>query len=356
MKKLLLICLLLGQTILGKTQTTQVSADQLLTNAINEKKCVGIAGGYAVDGKIIWANAAGLSDKKKKTPFQINTKTRIASIAKPMTAIAIMQLFEQGKIDLDAPLQKYIPDFPNKKEGQITVRHLLQHASGIGAYKSKKEANNKKNYATLTDASKIFRDRDLLFIPGKGFNYTTYGYVILGIVIENVSGMSYEEYLKANIWDKAGMENTSVERQKVEYKNKSETYHRNNRGKIKKAKCNDLSDRVPGGGIQSTVTDLLKFGNAVLDHTLIKESTLQMMIVDSGLKKEGNGYGFGWYLYGDNPKHGNVFGHTGTQLGASTMLFIVPDKNICSVTVANTSGIWKEVFGIAFRLFDIAGT
>ena len=357
MKKLIVFCLLLSQVFIGNAQTPETTTNQLLTDFIKSKSGVGIAAGYAINGKVEWESAEGISDKKKNTPFKIETSTRIASIAKPMTAIAVLQLYEAGKIDLDAQIQDYAPQFPVKKEGAITVRHLLQHASGIGAYQSNKEANNKKNYPTLTAAAQSFQDRDLIDVPGKAFNYSSYGYVVLGMVIEGASGMTYEAYMQKNIWGKLGMNETGIEKSEVDYPNKAKDYHRNNKGKIKKAKCVDLSNRVPGGGIYSNVPDLLKFGNAVLNHTLIKESTFQMMITDSGLKKEGNPYGLGWYLYGKDKDKDivNVLGHTGAQLGCSSFLFLLPEQGISVIVVSNTSGALQEVSNIAITLIGLAG-
>jgi len=214
----------------------KVKADQLLTTVFEEKVFVGVAAGFSVDGQIQWENGKGLTDIDATTTFTAKTINRTASISKPMTAIAIMQLFEQGKIDLNAPIQTYLPDFPKKSEGEITVGQLLNHASGIGAYKNKKENNNRKNYPTLASAIDLFKDRDLLAVPGKAFNYTSYGYVVLGLVIEQVSGMAYEEYLQKNIWDKAGMKQTSIEYAGKIYSNKSKVYHKNNKGKILKIK------------------------------------------------------------------------------------------------------------------------
>ena len=356
MKNLLftLAILLQGFYILGQETTFQTEGKKLLQNAIEEKQCVGIAAGFSINGIIKWQEGAGFSDTKNNQTFDTSSLTRIASITKPMTAIAIMQLYEWGKLDLEKPVQTYLPTFPVKKEGDITIRQLLQHSSGLDGYKSDKEQENKTNYPTLTDAVSIFKDRDLISVPGKAFNYTTYGYVVLGLIIEKVSGMSYEAYLQANIWDKAGMTHTGIEYFDKKIENKSIIYHKNSKGKIKEADPTNLSDRIPGGGVYSCLTDMLKFGDAVLNNSLIKESTLKMMLEDPNLKKEGNGYGFGWYLYGENPKYGNVFGHNGTQTGASTFLMLLPGQQTTIAVLSNTSGAMQSVSNITIKLFDVA--
>lgn len=330
-------------------------ASNLLEKAVSAQECIGIAAGISVNGALKWQEGAGFSDLENSLAFEAATLTRIASITKPMTAIAIMQLFEEGKLDLDVPIQTYLPAFPVKQEGKMTIRQLLQHASGLGGYQSDKEQENEKNYPTLADAVAIFQDRDLISEPGKAFNYSTYGYVVLGLIIEKVSGQSYEAYLQTNIWDKAGMTQTGIEYADKRITNQATTYHRNSKGKIKAVKPTNLSDRIPGGGVYSCATDLLKFGDAVLNNRLISARTLNLMLEDPQLKKEGNAYGFGWYLYGENPKYGNVFGHNGTQTGASAFLMLLPDQKTAIAVLSNTSGAMQRVSDIAVKLFDVVG-
>lgn len=355
MKSILLILLVFISSISVFCQESHtIQANQLLEQAQSNQAFIGAAAGFSIAGTITWEQGTGYADQENPKAFEPATLTRIASIAKPMTAIAIMQLFEQGKLDLDQAIQQYLPEFPEKKEGAITIRQLLLHSSGIDDYKSSKEIENKKNYASLNEAIDIFKDRDLLAAPGTAFHYTTYGYVVLGRIIEKVSGMTYEAYLQENIWNKAGMTHTGIEVFGTEYPNKATLYHRKDNGKMSTAKATNLSDRVPGGGIYSCVTDLLKFGDAVLNHTLIKASSLEIMITDPGLSKKGNAYGLGWYLYGQNPKYGNVFGHTGGQTGCSAFLMLLPEQQTTIVVLSNTSGAMQAVTNIAIGLFDIA--
>jgi len=281
----------------------------------------------------------------------------MGSIAKPMTALAVMQLVEQGLLDLDTPIQTYIPDYPKHSTTQITARHLLSHTSGIGAYKNGKESNTTKNYPALYDALSLFKDRTLLFEPGTQYSYTTYGYTVLGVIIERVSGLTFEAYMQKNIWDKAGMTQTGVDKFGVKVENQSELYSRNNgRGKAKKATENNLSNRVPAGGFYTTAGDMLKFGNAVLNHVFVKESTLDLMRQHHSLEKENNSYGFGWFLYAKKPNVGAIIGHPGGQTGNTSFLFIVPSKKAVSIILANTSRarssvdpVANELLGLSFR-------
>ncbi len=311
----------------------------------------GAAAGFAIEGELVWQYAVGHSNASSNEGFLPNTRARIASIAKPMTAIAIMQLVERGSLDLDVPIQTYLSEFPVKKEGVITTRQLLQHTAGIGEYASAKERENQVHYPTLLDAMDIFKDRDLISVPGVAFNYSTYGYVVLGAIVEKVSGQPFALYMRSHIWDVAGMQDTGVE---IGREGHAALYHRNGKGKMSDAKATDLSDRIPGGGFYSTLTDLLKFGNAVLDGSLISAESLAVMLKDPGIKTDGNGYGLGWYLFGENPKYGNVFGHNGSQTGASTFLMLLPEQYTVVAVVSNTSNALPAITEITVGLFDPA--
>ncbi len=336
LRQVLLLCFL---PLFSKAQEIQQSLDQLTS----ENKLVAITAGYYNKAEThIFSSGSNVSNE---------TIYRIASITKPMTAVAIMQLAEKELLDLDAPIQTYLPDFPKKPEGEITTRMLLAHTSGLSEYKSSKESNSNKNYASLTEVMNVFMDRDLENNPGETFFYTTYGYVVLGAIIESVSGLNYGDYMKQHIWDKLGMEQTSVEESGTTYKNKAALYHRQSNGKIKDAIPTDLSIKTPGGGVQSSVGDLLRFGKGLLNNELITAESLTFMLTDTGMKKEGNPYGLGFYLYGENPNFGNVYGHNGTQIGSSGIFFILPDQNVCIAVLSNTSGALNEVFGIGVALF-----
>lgn len=335
-------------------QDYETSANALIDAAVENGSIVGISAGFSVSGEMKWAGASGYSDLERKIMFTPSTLNRIASISKPLTAVAIMLLYEGGKIDLEAPIQKYLNDFPVKKEGDITVRQLLNHSAGIDDYKNGKEMENQQHYPSLEDAMEVFEDRDLVSTPGQSFYYTTYGYVILGRVIEEVSGVSYEEFIQTHILDPLNMANTGVEYAGIDYADKAALYHKNSKGKIEPADHHDLSNRVPGGGFYSNVGDMLKFGDAVIQNTLISEATREMMFTDSGLKKEGNGYGLGWYRYGENPNYGPVYGHNGAQTGASAFLMLLPQAETSIIVLSNTSGAMQEVSNIIISLFDVA--
>ena len=317
-----------------------------------KKHNIGLAAGYSVDGKIIWSNSEGYACKKGKVEFSTTTLTRTASIAKSFTAVAVMQLVEKGKLDLDKPIKHYLSDLPEHKEN-ITLRQLLGHTAAISQYYGKKEFESKVYYPTLEEAMDVFINRRPKFTTGSTFRYTSYGYVVIGRIIEEVTQMTYEDYMDKYIFTVAEMTNTGVENSNTNYVNKSCLYHKK-RKKAKLATTVDLSNRVPGGGLYSTLEDVLKFGNAVLDGRLISDTSLELMKEYQPVDYNGNKYGLGWYLYGSSPNEGDVIGHSGGQAGCTSQLLIVPETKTVVVVLSNTSNNYEEIFSFASDLIKLS--
>jgi CubicO group peptidase (beta-lactamase class C family) len=355
MKSFLFLISLLFSTInLLPGQATDLAyrLQQQLDNSIASGQFAGVAAGILVGDQELMA-VAGYADIETETLFEPFTLNRIASISKSMTAVAALQLYEQGVLDLDAPIQTYLPDYPSRHASRITTRHLLLHSSGIGGYESNKESENQHEYASLTEAATVFQDRELLDEPGNAEHYSTYNYVVLGMVIEAVSGQTFEDYMEEHVWGAAGMEDTGVEHLSENYGNKSSLYYRNKKGKIRLADTNNLSNRIPGGGFYSTVSDMLKFGKAVMNYELISESTFAMMMEKPGLAYDGNPYGMGWFLYGENPDLGQVYGHPGEQTGCAAQLMILPESQAVIIVLSNTALALREASGLSVKLFAL---
>lgn len=347
-----LFLLLTSSGLLAQISST---ADELLAKAIAAQQFAGINAGIAIGEEITWLGADGVCSEDQQTPCNIDTRQRIASISKTFTAVVALQLYEKGLLDLDLPIVHYLPDYPGDAADKITARHLLHHTAGIGGYQSGKEAETTQEYATLAEALTIFQDRPLLFEPGTQYQYSTYGYVLLGRVIEVASGQSFNDYLQVNIFDKVGMSNSGVEIFGEVYQNKSALFYRNKKGKIKNADANNLSNRVPGGGIYSNVTDLLKFGQALLNGTLLQASSLAVMQTSPDVARgQNNPYGMGLFLYGNNPTLGPVVGHSGEQTGAAGQLMLFPEKKTVIVVLSNTAHTWRDVFQLSVSLFPLA--
>ncbi len=320
-------------------------ANEKINEHMASNNFLGVTAGLYIENCGTYVGGAGFTDKGDQKRTNSDMLGRIASITKPMTAIAIMQLYEKGILDLDEPIQTYLKEFPKKDKGDITIRHLLKHTSGISHYSSKWDALSFTHYTTLVNALDAFKDNDLEFEPGTQYMYSSYGYTVLGAIIEKVSQLSYGEYMKKNIWDIAGMSNTSLEESGQDYKNKSRLYLKVSSTFIKSPKT-DLSIIYPAGGVQSTVEDLLKFGQAVLHNKLIERTTLEMMInaTDEMAPAIGDDpYGFGWSVY-DDPKYGKIIQHGGTQPGTSAFFSIYLDHKMVSTVLSNSFGSRQNAF------------
>ena len=324
-------------------------SDSVLKKYMSSGDFLGVSTGLLKEGCGSYILSSGYGDKRNLTKLQPNTITRIASITKPMTAIAIMQLHEKGKVDLDVPIQTYIPDFPSSEQA-VTIRHILSHTSGIPHYNSKVDAMSFSHYDTLESATKAVFENGLTSPTGEKYVYSSFGYTVLGRVIEVVSNARFEEYLKKNIWQKAGMENTSLETSHS-ISNKSRLYIKV--GKIYlRSPYNDLSIIYPAGGVQSTTEELLKFGQAILNNELISRDTLEMMIdVRDSLAPEAgdNPYGLGWSVY-ESPDNGRIISHGGSQPGVSAHFQILLDKGIVSVAISNVFGTKSSAYELATKM------
>ncbi len=199
----------------------------------------------------------------------------------------------------------------------------------------------------------MFKNRDLNHVPGTAYAYTTYGYTVLGAVIESVTGIPYAEYMKKNVWEKAGMVDTDIEVFGKTHPNKASLYKKTKKGKFVKDIQSDLSIKYPGGGLHSTAGDLLRFGQAVLDHTLINNTSLEMMMQTPVIKRKGTPYGLGWFV-ADDPVYGRVIRHSGSQSGTSTYLAVYLDKRIVVAVLSNASRTNNEVVAVMKKLTALA--
>ncbi len=291
----------------------------------------GISAGIAKDGEIFWLDACGLADVENNSSATSRTHFRIASLSKCITAVAVMQLVERGKIKLDADARTYIPYFPRKR-WKFSVRQLLNHTSGIRNY-STDEFDSKDHYTSIKDAVEIISKDSLVYQPGTKYLYTTLGYNLLGSVIENISGLSFEEYLKKNIFEPSDMNSTFPDYQEKIINDRARLYTRNKYRILENGPLSDLSIKYPGGGLLSTSEDLLKFSIRLLEGKLIKPETLDSMLIPTKLK---NGtkisYGLGFTL-GTDKSGRKYFAHEGYS--GTSLLIVYPAEKLAAVDLIN---------------------
>ena len=298
------------------------------------KNVPSISAGILAGDSILWLNSRGFSDIENSVTATTSSLYRIASISKPITAVAIMQLWEKGLLNLDDDVRKYVPYFP-KKKWTFTIRQLLSHTSGIRSYREG-EFHSKTNYSNSREAIKVFENDSLIFKPGSDYLYTTLGYTLLDIIIESVSKKPFAVYIKENILIPANMNSTFIDIQREIILNRARGYIKNFFRKIENAQLADLSIKIAGGGFLSNSKDLLLFGKAILNGTLIKSSTLDSMITPTRISKSFiNNYGLGFSL--SNDRADRTFSHSGVGTGFSAKLIIDPIQKTVAVHLINIS-------------------
>ncbi|XP_062819195.1 serine beta-lactamase-like protein LACTB, mitochondrial [Anolis carolinensis] len=295
----------------------QAASRDLLRRVKDEVGAPGIVVGVSVDGKEVWSEGMGFADVENRVPCRPETVLRIASISKPLAMVAAAKLWEEGKLDLDAPVQKYVPEFPEKEyEGEkvtVTTRLLASHLSGIRHYEKDvskvKEEKEKANQALkaaakgpakekedkaaekskgsdakggkkkgefeheeyylkeriehVMDSLDIFKNDPLFFKPGSQFLYSTHGFTLLSAVVERASGQRFTDYM-LQIFRDLDMSATGLDENEPLIYNRGRYYTHNKKGRLVNAPFVDNSYKWAGGGFVSTVGDLLKFGNAML--------------------------------------------------------------------------------------------
>lgn len=331
---------------------------------------------------IVYESAFGLADIENEVKATIKSKYRTASIAKWFTASAAMRMAEKGSLDLDKPVQSYCSDFP-RKQGVITTRQLLTHISGIRHYfnyeeaiknaanlQQKAELEKKMMQETLSSFTRYtdviapldtFKDDGLLFEPGTGWEYTSYGYRLLACVLQGAAKMPYVNLMEDLVFKPAKMGDTKPDDALAIIPHRVTGYSVQN-GAISRAELRDVSENLPAGGYLSTASDLIRFAIA-FDNGLVSDTTKQLMSspafapLDSKSEPswrdaipQKDKYGYGLMLL---TKYSNgMVGHTGRQAGGSSILVLIPDREISIAVMTNAKG-WNGYFSVVMKIKSI---
>jgi CubicO group peptidase (beta-lactamase class C family) len=311
----------------GKVQALEA----LLREQLQGRLLAGLSVGVA-QGDEAWTAGHGLRDIAQRRPATPRTTYRTASISKAFTAMAVMQLVEAGTVGLDDDIRRWVPEFP-AKPWPITVRQLLGHLGGVSHYRDPARENHLTQRMNTSEALALFKDWPLVTEPGTEYVYTSYGFNLLGALIENASGLPYGQYLQAHVFGPAGMGNTALDDFRTRDSHHAVGYRLVN-GALQRSARLDVSSRFAGGGARSTVVDLLAFGRAAMASTLVRPGTTRLMQV-SQETRDGRmtDYGMGWATY---PVRGHyVVAHAGGQPETSTFLLLIPAERLAIALAAN---------------------
>jgi CubicO group peptidase (beta-lactamase class C family) len=287
------------------------------------------------NGRSLFEHAYGFADRAFNAPNKIDTKFNMASVTKVFTAVAILQLAEQGKLALDETLAKALPDYPNREAaGKITILELLEHKSGLGDFFGEAyENSNPDGYRTLQDYLSLFANEPLLFEPGSKVAYSNAGFIVLGLVIERLSGESYYDYVQDHIFKPAGMTDTGFWSYQDDVPNLALGYTQlvsderpggmRQQSIAPRAVTLGLARGVSAGGSFSTVEDLMRFSEALRTQKLLKPESVSLLL--------GGGYG----MLAGSGNGVRYAGHGGGAPGANTYFEMYPDAGYAVVVLAN---------------------
>jgi len=324
--------------------------EETVTNHFRGTVLVGI------DGKIVFEKAYGPADEEWDVPNTPKTKFRIASLTKQFTAACILLLQERRLLRVQDRVSKYLPDVPAAWK-EVTVHQLLTHTSGIPNpdYGSKQSANIQRMGATPREAVAQVANQPLDFSPGKKWSYSNTGYILLGILIEKVSGQSYANFLESNIFHPLGMTDSGYDRAAEILKARAYGYDLNN-GHVTNADFIDMSGPFSAGGIYSTVEDMFRW-NEALAHSgklLSADSLKQMFTEYPEATHQGQHYGYGVVI--SRQKFGKLlYYHGGGVEGFSSVIQRYPEERLCIVVLSNLAAYkpWELGDHIAADIFHL---
>jgi serine beta-lactamase-like protein LACTB, mitochondrial len=341
------ICLVITAIVLlsliSQAQNQKLSPEKrtLIEAAVTKFMATSHAPGVSVavveNGEYEWAAGFGFADLENNVPASEHTLFRMGSISKSLTAIGALELVERGQLDLDAPVQKYCPAFPQKQQ-PITTREVMGHIGGIRHYKGGPddlEIGNTRHFDDPIQAGlDFFKNDPLVADPGSHYHYSTQGYTLVGCVMQGASGAKYLDFMMQNVVAPAGMEHTQADNRFAIIPYRTRFYRKTESGTVQNADFLDSSYKIPGGGWLSSAEDMARFEVAILNDKLIKRSTRDLMWTP--LKPSDGSrdrYGLGWAAYDKD----GIFlvGHSGGQQGTSTDFTIAPEQKAGVVVLAN---------------------
>lgn len=325
--------------------------DTLVTAFMARHGVPGLAAAVALGPERVWAQGYGLSDVENNVPVSERTMFRLASISKTVTAVAVLQLVEREKLDLNAPVQRYVPGFP-EKAWPITPRQLLAHQAGLRHWREE-EWRLTHRFATVAEGLQVFQDDALLFEPGTRALYSSPGYNLLGAAVEGASGESFMEYLRENVFAPAGLASARQDDLLDIIPNRAQGYAKGPDGELRNSVPSDTSSKVPGGGLTATAPDVARFGAALLAGQLVQRATVMRMCTAQRTRAgRPTEYGLGLRVTERNRQV--ECWHQGGQPRVSTLLYLRPARGVTVALLGNLEGVSTALLDLARGVADAA--
>jgi len=308
-----------------------------LDNRAKEENFSGIVL-VANNNKIIFQQAYGFADRDNNRPNTMDTKFRFGSMGKMFTGVAIMQLIQEGRVSIGDTIGRYLADYPNKEVSKVTIQQLLTHTGGTGDVFGREFERHRLELKELKDYVALYGERGLLFTPGSKHEYSNYGYILLGRIIEVISGMSYDKYVREHIFTTAGMNSTDNFPENVISSDTSIALPYTSRNPMNEFR--PALDFLPyrgtsAGGGYTTAEDLMKFDNALFSHKLLNQKYTEMLTTGKVITPmPGLKYAYGFEERID-PEGIRSIGHGGGAPGINGSFAIFPDTGYTIIVMAN---------------------
>lgn len=331
------ICCALS-TLLGSAHAGETTAQHLLDSLQVVSGAPGLSAAVMKDGEIIWTGQSGFTDAERLIPITERTQFRIASVSKLFAAAMALKLSEAEVLNIDDDIRVYVPDWPENAAGEITLRHLAAHISGIAHYTGDDNYDPTASYPSLNDSLSIYAHKPLLFSPGEKYNYSSYGYALMGAAIENATSASFEENFRQQILEPLSLTGTEVEHIDALPNDASHLFVQHG-GEIPR---NDQHHVVGATGILSTPSDLVTFADAYMRGAIVRpdlrDASITPATLNNGDPVSTNRFsiGFGWRI-GQNWEGEPVVHHAGVTPGARSILTYNRSRNFASALLSNAA-------------------
>ncbi len=335
----------------GNDWVDAVVAARAAVRAVMEDANVpGASVAVGVGDEVVWAQGFGWADLEQGVPVTTLTKFRVGSVSKTMTATGLGLLLEEGALDLDAPVQAYVPDFPEKR-WPVTTRQLGGHTAGVRHYRGD-EMMSAERFPTVESGLAIFADDPLLFEPETDYSYSSYGWNLLSAVMETAAGRPFLEFMRDEVFEPLQLRHTVAEHMDSIIPWRVEYYEQGEDGSLVNAPYVDNSYKWAGGGFLSTPEDLVRFGQAHLAPGFLSAETLATLQTPQRLRNgESTGYGIGWRAYPQDDGD-QALGHSGGSVGGTTLLLLVPEHDLVVAGVVNISGPAGRIVSQVAEIFE----
>jgi CubicO group peptidase (beta-lactamase class C family) len=318
------------------------AVDAAIADGMRRDGTVGMAVGVIENDRIVYLKGYGYADREKNAPVTTQTMFRWASVSKPVAAIAAMQLVEQGKLDLDADVRRYVPEFPDKGV-KITTRELMSHQAGIVHYDNGPIIKTERTYAQahpfadVVTALDWFKDSPLVNQPGEKYSYSTFGFMLVAAVVQRAGNEPYAQQVRERIIDPLHLTTMQPDYQWINIPNRAVGYVKNGAA-VERSTDTDVSWKLGGGGYISDIADFAGFAKGVLDGRLVSAQTQAAMWTPQKLADgAATDYGLGFMIADDN---GSLrIAHSGSQEKTKTWLAIWPQQKRGIVIMTNSEWV-----------------